>query len=209
MPEAEFNVDACLDALEQGDRSILPRLFDHFRPRLSQLVRMRRDGRLSARAESSDVLQETYLDVTQQIDGYLARRREIDFYVWLRGITMQRLGKFHRYHLGTQRRAVGREIALPNRSSLILFQQLAATQSTPSQHFEKHELHRHMQQALEALSVDDREVILMRHFEFLSNREVAQVLQINESTATMRYGRALVRLREYLLKDDRFGMAST
>ena len=43
--------------------------------------------------------------------------------------------------------------------------------------------------------------IVMRHYEDMSNREVAQALGLSASGATMRYGRALFRLKEILLAD--------
>ena len=42
----------------------------------------------------------------------------------------------------------------------------------------------------------DREVLALRHFEQLNNAEVAATLQINESTASSRYLRALKRLKD-------------
>jgi RNA polymerase sigma-70 factor (ECF subfamily) len=44
----------------------------------------------------------------------------------------------------------------------------------------------------------DREVLVLRHFEQLSNAEAAQVLEIRESAASKRYVRALLRLKEIL-----------
>ena len=44
----------------------------------------------------------------------------------------------------------------------------------------------------------DREVLLLRHFEELSNKEAAVVLGIQENAASNRYVRALKRLREAL-----------
>jgi RNA polymerase sigma-70 factor (ECF subfamily) len=44
----------------------------------------------------------------------------------------------------------------------------------------------------------DREVLTLRHFEQLSNVEVAQVLGIQERAASMRYIRALRRLKAIL-----------
>jgi RNA polymerase sigma-70 factor (ECF subfamily) len=49
------------------------------------------------------------------------------------------------------------------------------------------------------LEEDDREVILMRHAEQLSNQEVATALGLTEATASMRYLRAVRRLRALLL----------
>ena len=44
----------------------------------------------------------------------------------------------------------------------------------------------------------DREVLVLRHFEQLSNGECARVLGLSESAATKRYLRALRRLKDVL-----------
>ena len=44
----------------------------------------------------------------------------------------------------------------------------------------------------------DREVLMLRHFEDLSNKEVAVVLGIQENAASNRYVRALSRLKGLL-----------
>ena len=48
------------------------------------------------------------------------------------------------------------------------------------------------------LDDDDREIILLRHFEQLSNSEAAQTLGISEAASGMRHIRALRRLRALL-----------
>jgi len=64
------------------------------------------------------------------------------------------------------------------------------------------ELARRFQVALEELPSTDREVIVLRHFEQLSNQEVAAVLGLTEPAAGMRHLRALRRLRGMLDSDD-------
>ena len=44
----------------------------------------------------------------------------------------------------------------------------------------------------------DREVLALRHFEMLTNAEVAAVLGVKKSAASNRYVRALERLRDLL-----------
>ena len=58
-----------------------------------------------------------------------------------------------------------------------------------------------VQEAIARLSEADREVILMRHFEGLSNLDVAAALKLTPSGATMRHGRAIARLRAILQSD--------
>jgi RNA polymerase sigma-70 factor (ECF subfamily) len=103
------------------------------------MVRLRMDGRLAARVDVSDVLQEAYLDAARQVESYL-RQPTVAFYVWLRGLAWERLLNFHRQHLGAQCRAVGREAPLPAESSLLLGQQLLAQGPSPSHALVKEEL---------------------------------------------------------------------
>ncbi len=195
-----------LRGLQEGRAEALAALFQFYQPRLRQMVRLRIDPRLAARVDVSDVLQETYLDAARQVASYL-REPRVAFYVWLRGLTWERLLNVQRQHLGTQRRALGREVPLPAESSALLARQLLAAGSSPSAALLKEELRRRVQDALARLRPDDREVILLRHFENLSNTEVAQALGLSAAAATMRYGRALVRLKELLTEGAAGGSA--
>jgi RNA polymerase sigma-70 factor (ECF subfamily) len=55
-----------------------------------------------------------------------------------------------------------------------------------------------LQEALNTMDPLDREVLVLRHFEELSNNEAAEVLGIQKSAASNRYIRALKRLKEIL-----------
>ena len=58
-----------------------------------------------------------------------------------------------------------------------------------------------LRSALEQLEEIDREVLVLRHLEELSNNEVAQILGIDKYAASKRYLRALERLRGVLPAD--------
>ncbi len=159
---------------------------------------MRLDPKVRPRVDPSDVVQETQLEAFRRLADYL-ERQPMPFRLWLRKTAYERLLMVQRHHLRAARRAVGREVGLPDRSSLQLIQQLLAHGSTPSQHLAGRELASRVRQAVAQLSETDREILLMRNVEALSNQEVAQVLQIEPATASQRYGRALLRLRKLLL----------
>ena len=55
-----------------------------------------------------------------------------------------------------------------------------------------------MQEALNDLDPLDRDVVVLRHFEELSNVETAAVLDIESSAASKRYLRAIRRLKALL-----------
>lgn len=189
-----------LQDVQRGNPRALAALLDHYRPQLRQMLAMRMNKRLTARVDPSDVIQEVFLDANRQITAYVENPR-VDFYVWLRGLARQRLSNMQREHAGAQRRAVGREVPLPVESSAMLLEQLVGLGPTPSRALAAREMRRYVQRAIERLKGDDRDVILMRHFEGLTNKQVAQALKISPSGATMRYGRALFRLKELLQHD--------
>ena len=55
-----------------------------------------------------------------------------------------------------------------------------------------------VQQVLQQLPADEREVVVLRGIEQLPNRDVARLLGVDDSVVTRRYQRALQRLRELL-----------
>ena len=57
--------DDLLLRLEGGDERALTELFTRHRERLRRMIRLRLDRRLQGRIDSSDMLQETYLEVAR------------------------------------------------------------------------------------------------------------------------------------------------
>jgi RNA polymerase sigma-70 factor (ECF subfamily) len=96
------------------------------------------------------------------------------------------------------RRTIEREAVLPDASSIQLAELVLAGEPTPSQQLGRDELVGRVHLALMDLSDTDREILLMRTLEGLSNKEVAQVLDIDLAAASKRYGRAILRLRQLL-----------
>jgi RNA polymerase sigma-70 factor (ECF subfamily) len=185
-----------------GDQQALATLFAGYRDRLRKMVRLRLDRRLSGRIDTSDVLQDAYLDVARRFPEYAAAPA-VPFYLWLRTLTGQRLISLHRHHLGAEMRDAGREVslyrdALPAASSASLAQQLLAGLTSPTQAAIRAEMQLRLQEALNSMDPIDREVVVLRHFEELSNVETAEVLGIEPPAASKRYIRAIRRLKGIL-----------
>lgn len=186
-----------LHAVRAGDRAALDQLLEQHRAYLRSLVGLRLDPKLRARVDASDVVQEAQIEAVRRVDNYL-QRPALPFHLWLRQIAYDRLLMMRRQHVGAARRAVEREAVLPDESSMQLARLVLANGPTPSQELVQHELVARVRQALVELADDDREILLMRTLEGLSNQEVAQVLDLDPATASKRYGRALLRLRQLL-----------
>ena len=185
-----------------GDEAALAALFERYRGRLRQMVRLRLDPRLQGRVDPSDVIQDAYLDLSRKLRE-LAVRPELPFFLWLRLVVGERLLRVHRHHLGASMRDVGREIslhrgALPGASSTSLAAQLLGRVTTASRIAARAEMQRLLQDAINTMDPIDREVIALRHFEELGNEEAALVLGLTKAAASKRYVRAMLRLKAVL-----------
>jgi RNA polymerase sigma-70 factor (ECF subfamily) len=118
------------------------------------------------------------------------------FFLWLRFLAGQRLVDEHRKHLGAAARDAGREVslyhgALPETSSAALAAHLLSRLTTPSQAAIRAERKIRLQGTLNSMDPIDREILVLRHFEELSNGEAAAVLGLDKSAASKRYARAV------------------
>jgi RNA polymerase sigma-70 factor (ECF subfamily) len=186
-----------LEQARAGAPEALNRLLERHRAYVHRFVELRLDPQLRARVDPSDVVQETQLEAVRRLEGYLGEA-PMPFRLWLRQIAQDRLLMLRRQHRGARRRAVTREAAWPEESSLAFAQQLVAGGTSPSARLAASELAHRVQQAVAQLAEADREVVLLRNFEGLSNMEVAHLLGIQPAAASQRYGRALLRLRKVL-----------
>lgn len=193
-------IDRLLHQAHGGDSRAFEELFARYRPYLLRVITLRLDPKLRPRVDPSDVVQETHLEVFRRLGEFL-ERRPMPFRVWLRKTACERLLKLREHHVDAAKRSLKREVPLPDRSSLLLAQQLLAVGSTPSQQLSRREIARRVNEALVQLPEDDREILLMRNFEGLSYEEVGSALDITPAAARKRYGRALLRLQELLAEN--------
>jgi RNA polymerase sigma-70 factor (ECF subfamily) len=177
--------------------------FDRYRARLERMVRVRLDPRLRARLDVEDVVQDAYLEASRRLPEYL-QERKVPFYLWLRFIAGQKLIEAHRIH-GAGKRDVRRERdcggqadGASGATSAVLAHEILASQTTPSGALHREELRKELEQALETLEPVDREVIILRHHEHMTNTEAAEVLGITANAAAQRHFRALQKMRESL-----------
>lgn len=179
--------------------------FERDRQRLRLFVKHRTDERLLGRLDWDDVLQESFIVVQGRFSDFVARP-SVPFYVWIRSLTGQVLIDLHRKHLGTKMRSVQREVSLRERlpfqsTSNALGSFLVASGLSPSRAAMRAEQLELMRETLQSMNDMDREVLLLRHMEQMTNGEVAAALGIDKSAATKRYIRALKRIRQQLEVD--------
>lgn len=186
--------------LKCGDRDALAALFAQYRDRLWRMVNFRMDRRLMGRVDPDDVLQEAYLAAASRLEHY--GDGSFSPFVWMRMILMQTLTDVHRHHLGTQMRDADREVVggcrYPQATSASLAAQFVGHFTSPSRAAVRAEMLTQVEQAVAAMEPIDQEILALRHFEELTNSEVAEILGIQQKAASIRYVRAIKRLRGVL-----------
>lgn len=200
MPGKADNESELIAQLKDGSDAALAELFSHHHDRLKRIVRFRLDHRLAGRISESDVIQDSFLSASKRVDHYRGKE-DMPFFVWLRLIINQQLADLHRQHLQAEKRDVRKEISLDRpaispRTSLAMAAQLVGNATSASRAYSRVERIAKLEDALNHMEPIDREVIALRHFEELTNSEVAKVLDIDEQASSKRYVRAMKRMKE-------------
>ena len=186
--------------------ALLGQLWEECRPRLLAMLRRRIDPSLAVRVDPEEVLSDTFLDAAADYPRFRAQTA-ITGFAWLYHLALDRLIEtWRRETRGV--RDVRREMPWPEESSVILGMNLMAAGTSPSEGVARGELQSRMQQVLGGLKAEDRDVLWMRHADQLPFAEIGHVLGVTENAATVRYVRALRRLRELWEAANRIGGAT-
>ena len=188
---------------KDGDQTAWNALLQRHRSAVQRLIHMRLDNRIRQRVGVSDVVQDVMIEANRRIDRYL-QNPGIDFHLWLRQIAKDRIIDAHRRHRTAAKRSVDREHRLvqeggAKHSTMNLAGQIRDADLTPAARATRREMANRMEDALLELNELDRDIIIMRHYEQLSNDEVSQALNLQPAAASMRYLRALRKLKNQLL----------
>jgi RNA polymerase sigma-70 factor (ECF subfamily) len=205
MNGSDTTSELLLAQARSGNACAREELFSQQRERLKRMVAGRLDQRLAARVDASDIVQEALCDAAQKLDVYL-RDRPLPFYPWLYQLARERVSQTHRRHFNSVRdprleQTLGTE---PSPDSVALFvKELVDTAPTPSGHLARDEANERVREALKALAMKDREILMMRHLDGLSFADIAAILGQSQSAVKMRHLRALERLRQQLDETER------
>lgn len=200
-PEQDQTQELLVGA-KQGDAEAVNRLLERHRQAVHRMVQMRLDQKIRRRVDVSDVVQDVFVEASRRLQEYL-QNPGMPFHLWLRHIAQDRIIDAHRRHRVSAKRSVDQERALfapaaGDRSSLDLAAQLCDGELTPAAAATQREMARKVEAAISRLDDQDCEVVVMRHYEQLSNQEVAVALGLTEPASSMRYLRAIRRLRQLL-----------
>jgi len=179
---------ALLRAARDGSPEALGQLYERCAGRLLAIIRLRMGRDLRARLESRDILQNTLLKSFQHLDQFEGGDGA-SLVAWLARIAENEIRDQADFQ-HRQRRDVAAAVSIDDSQApqLVARVRSALSQAILSEDGER------LEQALEALEADHREVIVLRKFEELSFREIGARMERSEDACRMLLARALTAL---------------
>ena len=187
------------EKLKEGGNSALAELFEESRERLERMIEFRLDHRLRGRVDPQDILQETWMEAAKRMQEYI-QQPSVSFFVWIRQLAHQATIGAHRRHFG-QKRDPRLEVNLhksneDDATSRCILSAFLGQLTTPSQAVVRLEEIDQLKTILAGMEETDREILALRHFEQLTNTQVAEILGLSTTAASNRYVRAMARLSD-------------
>ena len=172
-------------------------------PRLRAFVRAHLSPQLRLRESSSDLVQSVCHSLLVEKDHF-EFRGEAQFRAWLFTIASHKIAEKLRYHM-RDRRDMRRDEGLDHGTATAILSAYQ-TNTTPSQIVESREQVAKLEQAIDLLEPDHREVVTLVRLAGLPYAEVAQIIGRTPEATRMLLGRALIKLaaalRQVGLRDD-------
>lgn len=185
-----------LSRARRGDMDAFEQLVTLYEKRV-YTVALRSTG---APEDAADITQEVFLRAWRSIESF---RGDSGFSTWLFRIAMNQCVDFARRKSArpqTQTLTVGEEESV---------RELTDPAPTPEQQLENSELGRELAAALDAVSEEHRQIVLLREVSGLSYTEIAETLEISEGTVKSRLARARLALRQVLLARGNISLADS
>jgi RNA polymerase sigma-70 factor (ECF subfamily) len=197
---ASVELGELLKRATEGDEAALGSLLDLYRRRLSSIARRQATRRLQAKADASDLVQDTLLEAHRHIADFRGTTAA-EFSAWLRRILDGVVANHARRYLGTKCRDARLEQGLPREFCAASGNgqgAVAADITSPSQQATNREAALRLSRALDSLPAHYREVIVLRHIEGRSCAEAAARMGRSVESIEKLWVRALARLRNIL-----------
>lgn len=175
--EANASDAALVARMARADRQALGALYERHAPRLLALA----ERILGARNEAEDLLQDVFIEAWRHATNYSAERGSVSTWLSLR----------------TRSRALDRRKAYPARKAVELTEALLAEIADPGVDLARRSDHGRLRQALQSMSHEEQQVIILGYFEGLSSSEIAARINSPVGTVKSRTRSALAHLRHW------------
>jgi RNA polymerase sigma-70 factor (subfamily 1) len=181
---------------QRGDEHALNRLCERYYERVRRIVRLRLGRELRSLIDSGDILQETFTQAVQALDGF-EMRDEASLIHWLSRLAERQIIAAAAHHTAVKRDHA-REVPLARRQESTdgLFEVALPIDTTvPSERISKAEQVEIVEECIRELSEEQRELVILRNYAGASWETVAaQTNRPSADAARMMHARALIEL---------------
>ncbi len=181
---------------KDGDESALEQLCRVYSERVRWIVRLRMGGEIRSKLESMDLAQDVFISALRDL-GNFTYKNEGDFLRWLSKIAENRLrDNLDRLH--ADKRDIRKEVRLKSYEPTTGDSFVAALgpidTTTPSVIMSRREDLAKLAKAIDALTSEYKEVIVLTKIEGLSYKEIAESLGKSSDAVRMLVSRAMAAL---------------
>lgn len=184
------------------------RLFEEYKGQLLRLAKRNIPTVMQRRMGEEDIFQMALVAAMDRIE-FLENNPEVPPYMKLRMILLQTVTGQIRRNLLAQKRNAYAEVEINDTVSTqtkaqLSWNMLADSITSPASRLGREERYAQVRQAIDALPENDRQIIQLRNFDGMTNAECAQILNLEQKAASIRYVRALQRLKDILVQFSEF-----
>lgn len=176
---SQARIEDLLRKAQAGDRCALGELFEAYRERLIKRIRSRSGRRVKQELDPEDVLQETFLKAFETVSLFKSKGED-SFFRWLSAIAEHLI-------LNASRKRVP--------DPLEVKPEPASGNVSPSKALRRKERFDRLDQAVQGLTEDQRQVVLMARVDGLTARQIAHRMGRTEEAVRQLLARALRRLK--------------
>ena len=200
MSQADRDLVKLLSSARAGSPEAVGETLEACRAYLLAIAGQELDPALKVKGGASDLVQQTFLEAQRdfhRFDG--ATKREL--LAWLRQVLLNNVANFARAYRETEKRNIGREVELDaGRSSADWRGALIGASLTPSRHATEDEQTAALEEAMQRLPEDYRQVIEYRYREERSFEQIGQLMDRSADATRKLWSRAVERLKQELTK---------
>ncbi|MBF0107543.1 MAG: sigma-70 family RNA polymerase sigma factor [Deltaproteobacteria bacterium] len=182
-----------------GEGKALDLLLERYMGRVLKIVRMRLGAHLRQKTESMDIVQEVMIRALNGFETF-EPKDEAAFLHWISKLVSNEIRDLADYHQA-QKRDLNKEHKKakdqdPSRS--VISNLPAKSMYRPSFQVQLKQEVLELETALDQLSEDQRDVVVMRQYEGMSFKDIAEMLNTTEDAARMKFARAIDKLTDLM-----------
>jgi len=191
------NTHQLVSSAQKGDRFAIEQLCNIYAERIRRIVRLRVGPELRVQLESMDLVQDALIAAVTGLKDF-RDHNDGDFMRWMVKITENRI-RDHVDHIHAAKRDIRRQVRLEDDcesegSSEKSYQSVPIVTTTPSVMLARREELDRLEKAMDRLTDDYREVLLLAKIEGLPHEQIAEYMERSPAAVAKLLSRAIVAL---------------